>query len=371
MLDRARELFGRTAFRRRHSAPPERGFASLAEQVLAVRRAAVPGGNLDNRLSSRALGLYEASPSDGGFLVQSEFAEEIGVRMFEVGALMDSYDYRPIAKGKTGLRVPFVAETSRVTGSRFGGAQGYWMQEGVALTASRPKWRMEELVLGKVAAILYVTDEMLGDVSFLEAHINQVVPAELAFQFENASINGTGVGMPLGILNSKAVIQVAIEATQTIANTATFLATNLSKMQARMPPANYANAVWLINSDLFAKLGPMTVGGTGGASAIYSPVGSPADAPWGYILNRPVLPVEYTQAEGTVGDIIVFDPTQYLLVDNGGPDAAMSIHVAWLTDEQVFRFTYRVDGQLSWNDVLTPFQGSTTLAPVVTLGARS
>jgi hypothetical protein len=49
----------------------------------------------------------------------------------------------------------------------------------------------------------------------------------------------------------------------------------------------------------------------------------------------------------------------------------MSVHVAFLTDESIFRFIYRVDGQPIWNAALTPFKGSNTLSPFVVLAARA
>jgi hypothetical protein len=37
-----------------------------------------------------------------------------------------------------------------------------------------------------------------------------------------------------------------------------------------------------------------------------------------------------------------------VLADKGGVQAATSMHVAFLTDEMVFRITYRVDGEPIW-----------------------
>ena len=73
---------------------------------------------------------------------------------------------------------------------------------------------------------------------------------------------------------------------------------------------------------------------------------------------------------GAKGDIILDDLSQYLLVDKGGINAASSIHVRFLYDENVFRFTYRVDGQPIWNAPITPYKGAGTLSPFVTLAAR-
>ena len=47
--------------------------------------------------------------------------------------------------------------------------------------------------------------------------------------------------------------------------------------------------------------------------------------------------------------------------------AGRRVIVAFLTDEAVYRFMYRVDGQLNWNAALTPKSGGSPLSPVVTL----
>ena len=48
-----------------------------------------------------------------------------------------------------------------------------------------------------------------------------------------------------------------------------------------------------------------------------------------------------------------------------------SIHVRFLYDENVFRFIYRCDGQPIWNKALTPYKGSSTVSPYVTLAKRN
>ena len=46
------------------------------------------------------------------------------------------------------------------------------------------------------------------------------------------------------------------------------------------------------------------------------------------------------------------------------------MHVAFLTDEMVFRITYRVDGEPMWTAPLTPFKGSNTKSPFIALASR-
>lgn len=348
------------------------GFKNVGDQLIAVRNAKLRPHMVDKRLvEARALGANEATPEDGGFLVQQDFAQEIIKRINDIGQVQSRVRRIPISGSANGTKIPAINETSRATGSRWGGVQAYWIQEGGALTPSRPKFRMINLNLGKLAALMYATDEILQDAAQLEAIANEAFPEELNFMLEDAIINGDGTGKPLGFLNGNSVVNVAIEGTQTIANTAGFLAINVANMMARMPARNYANAVWLVNPVLLAKLVVMTIGGAGGATPVYLPGGNLSGTPFGTLLGRPVIPVEYCAAEGTPGDIILADLSQYVVADKGGIDYASSMHVAFLTDEMAFRFILRVDGQPVWNNVLTPFKGSATQAPFVTLATRS
>jgi len=71
-----------------------------------------------------------------------------------------------------------------------------------------------------------------------------------------------------------------------------------------------------------------------------------------------------------VGDIVLANLDQYLLIDKP-MQSAMSIHVQFLTDQTVFRFVYRVDGQPAVHSALTPYKGSNTRSPFVALATRA
>jgi HK97 family phage major capsid protein len=142
-------------------------------------------------------------------------------------------------------------------------------------------------------------------------------------------------------------------------------------MWARLYAKSRPNAVWFINQDVEPQLFSLgIVIGTGGAPA-YMPPGGLSTSPYGTLFGRPVVPIEQCQTLGTVGDILLGDFSQYLLIDKGGMESASSIHVRFVYDESVFRFVYRVDGQPTWNNTLTPYKGSNTLSPFVVLQTRS
>jgi HK97 family phage major capsid protein len=347
-------------------------FKSFGEQLMAVYHACAPGGVADARLRKTfrgaATGLGEATPSDGGFLVQQEFVADLIMRAYETGQVASRCQRIPIGENANGLKMPGIDETSRVDGSRWGGVRIYWLSEGTDKTATKPKFREIELTLKKVAGLCYTTDELLMDSTALEAYIRQAFSEEFGFTLDDACINGTGAGQPLGIMNSACLVTAGAETGQLAA---TVVYENIVNMWARMWAKSRGNAVWFINQDVEPQLFNMGITiGTGG-SPVYLPPGGASATPYGTLFGRPVIPIEQCQTLGTVGDIILADMSQYLMIDKGPIQAATSIHVRFIYDETAFRFVYRVDGQPMWNSALTPFKGTNTLSPFVVLATRS
>ena len=341
----------------------EKRFSSFGEQLMAAYRAAMPGGKVDERLSTRAAsGLNETTPSDGGFLVQQDFVTELLKRTYETRILASKVKKIPISTNANGMKINAIDEDSRANGSRWGGVQTYWEGEADEITASKPKFRQMELSLKKLTGLCYATDELLQDAAALEAVIRQAFAEEFGFKIDDAILSGSGEGEPLGILNSGAIVTVAKEASQTDIITVE----NLIKMWNRLWSRSRANAVWYINQELEPYLYTLKIGD----KPVYIPAGGLSEKPYGTLFGRPVVPIEQCSAAGEVGDIILADIGQYLLIDKGGVKSASSIHVRFLYDENVFRFIYRVDGKPIWTKPLTPYKGSATVSPFVTLAKR-
>lgn len=345
-------------------------FRSLGEQLIAVAKFALSDGrDVDRRLFEvRALGLNEAVPSEAGFLVQTDFAGELYKRTYETGSLAQLCRDIPISAGSNGIRMPAVDETSRVTGSRWGGVVSYWLNEAGTKLASKPKFRAIDLKLEKLIGLCYATDEVLQDAAALEAIIMQAFPEEFRFMLDEAILNGTGAGQPLGIRSGPAIVTVATEAGQAAD---TVVAENIAKMWSRMWAPSRKNAVWLINQDVEPQLDLLSVPSGAFGMPVYMPPGGLSEAPYGRLKGRPVMISEHCETLGDAGDIVLADFSQYLLAKKGGIDMATSIHVAFVTDETAFRFVLRVDGEPIWNAPLTPAKGTNTLSPFVQLAARA
>ena len=344
-------------------------FASAGEFYQAVMRAGLPGGSVDPRLSTRAAtGLSESIPSDGGFLVESQMANEILKNVWDSGQILPRISKVTLSGNKTGMKFNGIDETSRVDGSRAGGTRVYWAAEAAEKTASKPKFRRIELTLNKLIGLCYATDELLDDSAALAQAINEGFREEFEFKLTDGVINGSGAGQPLGILNAGCMVSVGKEAGQ---NAATIVFENINKMWSRLMARSRPNAIWVINQDCEPQLHTMSVAvGTGGVP-VYMPAGGASASPYSTLFGRSVVPVEHCATLGTTGDIMLCDFSKYKAIDKGGIQSDVSIHVRFIYDESVFRFVYRFDGQPVLASAITPFKGTNTLSHFVKLDARA
>ena len=351
---------------------PRSGFTNMGEFALAVRTASHHGGRLDDRLtrlmSKAPTGMGNQVGSDGGFLVPPEFSSKIMQRIYANNSLLGMTDTYTIS-GNT-LTFPRNNESSRANGSRHGGVRGYWMEEGDQITASKPGFGRLQLNLHKIAVLVYVTDELLSDVSgfALDQYLTRVGSDEINFLIGDAIIRGSGAGQPLGILNAPCTVSVAKETSQTAA---TIRTENVVKMWTRLFAPCRSRAVWFHNQDIESQLFTMSLDvGTGG-QVTYLPPGGLSERPYATLMGRPLIPVEWCPTLGTVGDIILADLSQYVTITKGMVETAMSMHLRFDYDEMAFRLIFRLDGQPWWASALTPYLGSNTQSCFITLATRA
>lgn len=354
----------------------------FGEQLLAIRNAALHPHKTDPRLEELnmrgvAAGSSEAVPADGGFLVYPDFSEEIMTIAHDTGLAYTLGRKLPLSEATNAIKIPGIDEQSRVDGSRWGGVRMFWQNEADALVASKPKFRLIELVTKKLTGLYYATDEVLKDAAMLGGVVTQAFGEEVGFKMDDAAINGDGAGKPLGVMNANALITVNKETGQA---TGTVLFQNVTKMWYRLHARSRKNAVWFINQDVEQQLLTMSLPvGTGGSSVVagVAPNGPGVYVPSGNnggvfatMFGRPVIPIEQCQTLSTTGDIILADMSQWVYVDKGDAQQATSMHVRFLTDEMTFRWIYRVDGQPIWHTALTPFKGTNTQSPFIALQSR-
>ena len=249
-----------------------------------------------------------------------------------------------------------------------GGVQAYWLAESGTITDSKGKFHQIVLEPEILAALTYVSETLLQDTTALTAFINTTFPEEMNFMIEDAIIEGDGAGKPTGIKDHAAMLSVSKESGQAAT---TIVAENIINMRARLWARSRGNSVFLINQDIEPQLHTMVLAvGTGGVP-VYLPAGGLSGTNFDTLYGRPVIPTEYAETLGTVGDISLVDLNQYVLGQRAGVQTATSIHVNFTKIETAFRFHLRIDGQPLWKAPLTPFKGTDTQSPFVNLETRS
>lgn len=306
---------------------------------------------------------YSSSvPQDGGFLIPETLRAEL------LSVALEHSVVRPRARTipMETLRVPIPAiDSSSNVSSVFGGIVCYWTEEGAALTESQASFARVILEAKKLTGYAEIPNELVSDATAFGAFFDQTFPQAMAWYEDDAFMNGSGVGEPLGFLNASAAVVVA-EETDQAANTVKW--ENIVKMYARMLPSSLANAVWIVSPDTFPALATMALNvGTGG-SAIW--LNNGVSGPPMTILGRPVIVSEKVPALGSVGDINFVDLSYYLIGDRQVMQAQSSPHYKFANDKTAFRIIERVDGRPWLQSAITPKNNGATLSPFVKLGLR-
>jgi HK97 family phage major capsid protein len=312
-------------------------------------------------------GMSVGSPQDGGFLVRTTWTNEILNKAQEQAVLLPLCREVQIGGDSDSLEYPYIDETSRATGSRWGGVRLYYAAEADAGTATKPKINKGELELLEIVGMAYATNRLLRDATALGNILGDAFASELAFKVDNDIIRGTGGGQIKGFFDTGAAcVSVAKEGSQVAA---TVVAANVLKMYARIPPRMKMGVVWLIHPDVMSQLPLMAIG----QQPVWLPPGGLTNEPNGRLLGKPVYEIEQAEALGTQGDIFCLVPREYLVItkQNEGLQFDTSMHLRFDTREMAFRWVFRINGQPIWKQSVTPFKGGANWSPYVTLDTRA
>jgi HK97 family phage major capsid protein len=359
------------------------GFKSTGEFVVSVIKACKPTNpEVDNRLielnktysalSKAPSGQNTMDDAEGGFLIPKPIADGIWSNVAENEEIFGRTDQRQTSGNS--LKIKRQPEVSRKDGYRHAGMVAYWLPEAEQYTSSSMRWGEMELRLNKITALAYATDEEIADAAIaLGPLFDKRAGEAIMFRVNEAIITGTGAGMPLGILNSPALITVPLIANQ---EERTIMHQNINKIFYTMHPKHRSRAVWFVHPNLEEQLNFISfTDDTVNKRPIYMPPSGLSTAPYGTLMGRPVIPLEYLYDFGQRGDILFADLSQYVTLRKAGGDGgikqATSIHVRFLFDETAFKFSFRVDGQPLWSSPVEDYRGTTQRGPFVTLANRS
>jgi HK97 family phage major capsid protein len=342
------------------------GFRNEGEYFKAVMFASAKGGQMDPRLIANAPTTYgqEGVGSDGGFAVPPDFRTQIVAKVMGEESLLSRTDQ--MTTSSNAITIP---RDETTPWQSTGGIQAYWESEAGQKSQSKPALTELTVKANKLVALVPLTDELMEDAPSMAQYVGRKAPEKMDFAINNAILNGSGVGQPLGILNSAGTVVVAAESGQA-ADTIRHL--NINAMWGRLAASAKRNAIWVMNSDVESQLGLLSFrDGTSTPVPIYIPPGGVSGSPYGTLMGRPVITSEACPAIGDQGDIMVGDFSQYLSVTKGaGVRQDMSIHLWFDYDVTAFRFVLRVGGQPWWNSPIARTGAQSSRGFFATLAAR-
>ncbi|MGO4995657.1 phage major capsid protein [Oribacterium sp. Sow4_G1_1] len=179
--------------------------------------------------------LQEGVDADGGYLVPEEYDSRL-IQTLEEENIMRKLSTRIITSGEHKINIAATKPAAA------------WIEEGAALTFGDATFGQILLDAHKLHVAIKVTEELLYDNAFgLENYIIDQFGKALANAEEDAFLNGTGVGQPLGLFADKGG--------GTVANTVTALTTDaaIGLVYALKRPYR-KNASFIINDQLIAQL---------------------------------------------------------------------------------------------------------------------
>ncbi|AIQ63308.1 hypothetical protein PSTEL_09640 [Paenibacillus stellifer] len=343
--------------------PLPKPYKNLTEQLRDIKLAA-QGQISDNlRTVQNAMGGNVAVGSDGGFAVQTDFAGLMMASAAMAGDILPRVDSYEVKDGSNAVKWVDIEEED-VSTSVFGGVRVYWASEAATVAKSQPTLKEKELKLEKLMGFAYATYELDSDSSFIDTLYTRAFETAITRSLESAICSGDGIGKPLGLLNSPALVAVAKEAGQ---GAGTILWENLSKMYNRA--RDKSKGVWLMHPDSHEQLDFLSFPvGTGGVP-VYLPATQAGQLD--SLRGRAIVECDHCSALGTQGDINFVDFSQYMLAYKGGVDAATSIHVQFLTAENCFRFIFRANGMPKVSKKLTIKNSPNQRSPFVSLATRA
>jgi HK97 family phage major capsid protein len=329
------------------------------KRIDAANRLEKDYGSMFNPWQKAALA--ESSGVAGGYIVPPDFYHQLLAIAAEESTFRQHAFVQPMASAT--LQFPYLDITtvqSAGVSPFFGGVQASWTAEAQTRTETEPQFKMMELKANELSGYTVSSNVLIQDAAFsLERFLMVLFGRAVSWFEEYAFLQGNGVGKPLGILNAPASYSLT-------RNTAShFYFADVSGMLAHLLPSSYTKARWYVSPGVVTDLLQLKDGAN---RAIFISIDQGVTkAPVWKLLNLPVTITEKLPALGTKGDVMLIDPSLYVIGDRMQLEIVPSEHANFLKNQMTWRFVQRVDGQPWMDKPVTLQDGVTQVSPFVVL----
>ncbi|MGD0727073.1 MAG: phage major capsid protein [Spirochaetia bacterium] len=230
-------------------------------------------------------------------------------------------------------------------------------QEGTQGAADDPKLDMITLEPQRVSGYFTVGNSLLRNSAQMSAFIETIFRNSKNAWCDYQFIQGPGLGYPLGLLNSPGAVKVPRATASTIhfADVANMLSKQVS-----------SNAIWICSQSGMGQI--MTIcDANGNAMWIPAAFGGVQGPLPDRLAGKEIFFTYRSPVLGSQGDLMLVDPSMYLVLFGSGPYIQASEHVLFRESQTIIKMEFWIDAQ-GW--VKTPIlaeDGTTAVSPYVIL----
>lgn len=348
---------------KQHQSP--QGFSGFGDFIGSVVKSKI-GGFQDPRIkmfydindgetAGGQKALSSGALADGGALIPTEQLTEL--MALSAGSAIVRPRASVIPMGSKQIEIPVVDQTGTTTDVPpfFGGMLGYWLEDGTDATDSPPKFRKAVLTAHSLVGYTQAPNSLLADAPALGSFLSSKkgFPGLIAHMEDASFLRGSGVGKPLGIINSGAAAVV------TRTTTGTIKWDDIANMESAFMGET---PVYVATQGMKGTLMKMV---DGNGSLIWS---RPRDGNPATLNGYPILFTSKLPGVGTKGDILLADFSYYMIGDRQTATVSVEASSEYLfkSVQTAFRLIHRVAGQPWLSAPLTLTEaGSVTVSPFV------
>jgi len=280
-------------------------------------------------------GQDESSGADGQYLVYQGMDTLKGALMADSVIWGKCERITSFGPSEYGRFIPYRDESTLNTTSA---PRVYAPGEGGTKTSTKMAFNRHDLKLGLDSCVVYLTDEILADVGYIEQYIISSMRGKLGWQADYNILKGTysaAVQGCIGVFDAGA----ANFYVEPVAHNATYTGNIINQIIHGVDPRLRAGAEWYMSNNMHATLvGQLGQGTTLSTQPLFSNNNNT-------LAGYPVNIMTQMSAFGSAGDILFGNFARgYTVAQKGEITLAKSKDFAFLTDEVVLRATFRYMG---------------------------
>ncbi len=256
------------------------------------------------------------------------------------------------------IQWPALDQTNTTSGrpAWYGGVLARWTEEAAEKDETEPKFRQINLVAHKLVCYTEAGDELLEDSAVsLEALLNTMFSGAVNWYEEEAFVNGTGAGQPLGVIPAGATFHQNRQAAGAI---------SIVDIINMLEHFFGSNPVWLASRSALPSIMQLN-GPAANPSYVFMP--SARDGMPSTLFGYPIEWCEHCPFLGSEGDIGLYDFKMYLVGDRKATAIDASKDYKFREDLTTWRAVHRVDGQPWLSQPIYWSDGQTQVSPFVIL----